>query len=159
MKNALVSVFCMALVVGMFSCSKTGYSNNSCTGPTAAQDSSLLLAFAQKYGITPVRDTSYLYYQIINPGTGTAPTAHSKVYVRYAARLMDGTYFDSSAVSLRFALDSLIRGWQYGIPKIKPGGQIKLLVPSAQGYGCQGAGNVIPANAPLYFNIYLDSII
>jgi len=78
--------------------------------------------------------------------------------VSYGATLMNGTYFDSSAVSIRLPLDSLIKGWQIGLPKIKAGGQIKLLIPSTLAYGCNGAGNVVPSNSPVYFNIYLDSL-
>ena len=130
----------------------------SCSGPKAVADSGQLLAFAKKYGINPVADTSWLYYEVINPGSGSSPSASSKVFVRYAGRFMDGTYFDSSVVSTRYSMDSLIKGWQYGLPKIKAGGQIKLLVPSALAYGCLGVAGAIPANAPLYFNIYLDSL-
>lgn len=158
MKKLMVSAGCIIALVYAFSCNKSTMTEASCSGPKAVTDSSQLLAFAKKYGINPVADTSWLYYQVINPGAGASPSATSKVYVRYAGRFMDGTYFDSSAVSTRYAMDSLIKGWQYGLPKIKAGGQIKLLVPSALAYGCLGTSGVIPANAPLYFNIYLDSL-
>ncbi len=158
MKRLVIAMVCVAAIV--YGCSKSESStySNYCSGPAAVTDSSALLAFASKYGITATADTSsWLFYQIINPGTGNAPVSTSKIYVRYSARFMDGTYFDSTATDRRFALDSLIQGWQYGLPKIKPGGQIKLLIPSALAYGCAGATG-IPANAPVYFNIYLDSL-
>ncbi|GAC1454720.1 MAG: hypothetical protein NVSMB7_16840 [Chitinophagaceae bacterium] len=158
MKRFFFAIVVIAIIVYTWSCSKSTVSAQTCTGPTAVSDSIRLLAFARSHGIAPIADTSWLYYQIIDPGTGASPAAASKVYVRYAARLMDGTYFDSTATAIRFALDSLIKGWQYGLPKIKAGGRIKLLVPSALGYGCAGAGGVIPPDAPLYFDIYLDSL-
>jgi len=158
MKKLLVAMFCAAAVMYAFSCSKATTNGGSCNGPKAVVDSTQLLAFAKKYGINPIADTSWLYYEVINPGSGGSPSASSKVFVRYAARFMDGTYLDSSAVSTRYSMDSLIKGWQYGLPKIKAGGQIKLLVPSALAYGCMGVPGTIPANAPLYFNIYLDSL-
>lgn len=158
MKQLLISIICVAGVVYAFSCTKTDTPQASCSGPKAIADSGQLRAFANSHGINPVADTSWLYYEVINPGSGASPAAGSKVYVRYAARFMDGTYLDSSAVSTRYSMDSLIRGWQYGLPKIKSGGQIKLLVPSALAYGCTGVGSTIPPNAPLYFNIYLDSL-
>ena len=71
---------------------------------------------------------------------------------------MDGTYFDSTTTSARYELDSLIKGLQYGLAKIKSGGRIKLLIPSALAYGCQGVSGVVPSNAPLYFDIRLDSL-
>lgn len=158
MKKLLVSAICIAAIMYAFSCSKSTTNEGSCSGPKAVNDSAQLLAFAKKYFINAVADTSWLYYQIIQPGSGTSPSGSSKVFVRYAARFMDGSYLDSSAVSTRFSMDSLIKGWQYGLPKIKPGGQIKLLVPSALAYGCRGVAGAIPVNAPLYFNIYLDSL-
>ncbi len=161
MKRIYLVIAIAAVVVYGLACNKSadGHDNNStCTDTRAVTDSTVLLAYAKANGITPTADTSWLYYQIITPGTGASPVFNSKVYVRYAAKLMDGTYFDSSGVTLRFALDSLIKGWQYGLPKIKAGGRIKLLVPSALGYGCNGAGFAIPPNSPLYFDVYLDSL-
>ena len=159
MKKLFIAIALFGIITYALSCSKSDSgTGSSCGGPTAVSDSVYLLAFARTYCITPTADTSWLYYQIINPGTGASPVANSKVFVRYAARLMNGTYFDSTGTAIRFPLDSVIKGWQYGLPKIKTGGQIKLLVPSSLGYGCYGAGSVVPPNAPLYFNIYLDSL-
>jgi len=58
---------------------------------------------------------------------------------------------------------SIIAGWRIGLPKIQTGGHIKLLIPSAYAYGCQGVQNnqgvqVIASNAPLYFDVTLVSI-
>jgi FKBP-type peptidyl-prolyl cis-trans isomerase FkpA len=158
MKKLFFAVLCAVLFIYVISCNKSTPGSSTCIGPSAVSDSTPLLAFAKKYGITPTVDTSKLYYEIINPGSGASPSATSKIFVRYAGRLMDGTYFDSTAATLRFAMDSLIKGWQYGLPKIKSGGRIKLLIPSALAFGCQGAAGVVPPNSPLYFDIYLDSL-
>jgi FKBP-type peptidyl-prolyl cis-trans isomerase FkpA len=159
MKKMIFAAVCITIIIYVSGCYKTpADNNNQCTGPKAVTDSSYLLSFAKTYGITPVADTSWLYYQIIVPGSGSTPVATSKVYIKYAGRFMDGTYFDSTATTVRYELDSLIKGLQYGLLKIKTGGRIKLLVPSALAYGCQGAGGVVPPNAPLYFDMYLDSL-
>jgi len=157
MKKIFPAVLSVVLILYVVSCNKSSNNFGSCTGPTPVSDSTALLAFAKKYGITPTADTSWLYYQIINPGSGANPVGTSKIYVRYAARFMDGSYFDSTATPIRFELDSLIKGWQYGLPKIKSGGRIKLLIPSAYAYGCAGALGV-PPNSPVYFDVYLDSL-
>jgi FKBP-type peptidyl-prolyl cis-trans isomerase FkpA len=52
----------------------------------------------------------------------------------------------------------LIQGWQIAVPKIAPGGSMKVLIPSNLGYGSQGAGSSIPPNAPLYFEISLNAV-
>jgi FKBP-type peptidyl-prolyl cis-trans isomerase FkpA len=158
MKKLFITIACALIIVGVLSCNKATVNSSNCSGPTAVKDSGFLLSFAQKYGINPVHDTSWLYYEIINPGSGVAPVATSKVYVNYAGRFMDGTYFDSTTTSVHYELDSLIKGLQYGLVKIKTGGRIKLLIPSALAYGCQGVNGVVPANAPLYFDIRLDSL-
>jgi FKBP-type peptidyl-prolyl cis-trans isomerase len=158
MKKLFISMACVGIAIGVLSCNKSTNNNFNCTGPTAAKDSIFLLAFANKYGVNAIPDTSWLYYEVINPGAGAVPVATSKVYVNYAGRFMDGSYFDSTTTSVRYELDSLIKGLQYGLVKIKTGGRIKLLIPSALAYGCQGVGAVVPPNAPLYFDIRLDSI-
>lgn len=159
MKRIFLSAALISAIIYALSCSKANSSGNtsSCSGSLAVTDTTALLAFASQHGITTTVDTSWLYYQIIVPGSGASPGPTSKVFIRYAARFMDGSYLDSSGVSTRFAMDSLIKGLQYGLPKIKSGGEIKLLVPAALAYGCVGTA-VIPPDAPLYFNVYLDSL-
>lgn len=105
--------------------------------------------------IPATKDASGLYYQVITAGTGTNPTINSTVRVAYAGTLLDGTPFDSSQ-NFQYPLLSLIKGWQIGIPFVKPGGRIILLIPSALGYGTSAAG-AIPANSVLYFTIDLYS--
>jgi len=55
-----------------------------------------------------------------------------------------------------FSLAGVIKGWQEGIPKIGKNGKIKLMIPSALGYGASEFGS-IPANSVLIFDIELDS--
>ncbi len=117
--------------------------------------------------ITATKDASGLYYQIATPGSGTAPTINSTVRVAYIGKLLDGTQFDASTNfqhNLGPTYDKngkitdygLIKGWQIGIPFVKPGGRVILLIPSALGYGASPAGT-IPANSVLLFTIDLYS--
>ena len=158
MKKTSIAVALLSASIYFFSCSKSstpGYF--SCSGPSAAQDSTALLAFAKSNNMTPTADTSWLYYQIISQGIGTPPSAKSKITVNYVGKFMNGTNFDSTTAPVTFELDSLILGWQYGLPKIQAGGHIKLLVPSALAFGCTGSGN-IPVNTPLFFDVQLISV-
>ena len=95
-----------------------------------------------------------LYYIIDSTGTGANPTVSSTVTVKYKGYLLDETVFDQSTTGLTIGLNSVIAGWQIGIPKFKKGGKGKLLIPSSLGYGSYGAGS-IPGNAPLVFEIEL----
>jgi len=56
-----------------------------------------------------------------------------------------------------WTLSSLIEGWKIGIPLIKKGGRIKLIIPSALAYGCTGYAS-IPPNTPLYFDVTLTDV-
>ena len=157
--NRLFFLCCFAFVLfAAGGCLKNSTGYSSCTGIAPADDSTALLQFARADSITPVKDSSGVYYQVINPGTGPAPNANSRLFVSYTGKLMNGTIIDSTTDYARtgFVLGSLITGWQIGIPKIQAGGHIKLLIPSALAYGCQGKDN-IPPNSPLYFDITLVS--
>jgi len=158
MKKILTLLASLGILLYFISCNKNntpGYI--SCTDPTPAADSSALLGFAKANAITPTADTSGLYYQIIQQGSGSTPTGTSKITVNYVGKYMNGDYFDSTTSPVTFQLDSLITGWQYGLPKIQASGHIKLLVPSALAFGCSGSG-IIPPNSPLYFDVTLLNV-
>lgn len=158
MKKIVLTVVIAAGFIYFISCNKAntgGYS--TCTGISVANDSSALLAFAAKDSITPVKDTSGMYYQIITQGAGLRPNGTDQITVNYVAKDLNGNVFDSSTAPVTLPLATLILGWQYGLPKIQPGGRIKLLLPSALAYGCQGS-SAIPPNTPLYFDITLINV-
>lgn len=158
------NVFIAALLAASFyvvSCGKgTETTNTICTNTPVTNDSAALVNFAAANNITTTKDASGMYYQIVSAGTGTkSPNGNSLVEVTYKGTLLNGTVFDSTAAgkTASFYLYQLISGWQIGVPKIKAGGRIKLLIPSALAYGCQGAGTTIPSNTPIYFDVTLVS--
>ena len=159
MKKLIFAAVCVITIGYFISCSKTTTGYISCSGVEPAQDSSALLHFAaDSIAVTP--DTSGIYYQILDSGAGVSPVGSSGLTVTYFGRLMDNTIFDSASNSNLggLLLNQLIPGWQIGLPKIKKGGHIKLLIPSALAWGCQGSGTAIPPNAPVYFDIYLFDV-
>jgi FKBP-type peptidyl-prolyl cis-trans isomerase FkpA len=146
-----------ALAAGMLltSCGK-----KECTPASPASEEGAIQAYNTAQGYTAVKDPSGLYYQIVNPGTGVYPMANSQVTVNYTGKLFDGTTFDSNTNpnGVAFNLSGLISGWQIGIPKIRVGGTIRLMVPSAYAYGCEGSAPTIPSNTPLFFEIKLLAV-
>ncbi len=152
----LYAFFALALVtLTGISCLKGG---DGCSNKTPASEAGTIQAYCTAQGITATQHSSGLFYQIINPGSGPTPNANSVVSVRYTGKFLDGTVFDSrTGTPLALGLSNLIQGWQIGLPLLQKGGSIKMVVPSALAYGCQGAGT-IPANTIVYFEIDLVDV-
>ncbi len=131
--------------------------NATCTNVDPASEEPAIIAYNTTSGITATKHSSGLYYQIITMGTGVTPSQNSSVTVQYVGKLFNGTTFDSNTTAggVQFPLSQLIPGWQIGIPLIRVGGKIRLIVPSAYAYGCQGSPPAIPSNTPLFFEITL----
>ena len=101
---------------------------------------------------------SGLYYIIEKPGDANHPTINSSVSAYYKGYLTNDVIFDQTTTeTATFPLAKVITGWQEGLPLIGAGGKIKLLIPSALGYGPYPAGS-IPANSVLIFDVELVSI-
>jgi FKBP-type peptidyl-prolyl cis-trans isomerase FkpA len=103
-------------------------------------------------------------------GTGAIATAGSDVTVHYTGWLYDekakdmrGEQFDSSVARgepFTFLLGGgqVIRGWDDGVAGMRVGGKRRLLIPSHYGYGSDGAGDAIPPNASLVFEVELLAV-
>lgn len=115
-------------------------------------------AFAQGAATTT---KSGLVYQSLKDGSGASPAATDVVRVHYRGTFPDGREFDSSfkrGEPTEFPLNRVIPCWTEGVQLMKPGGKAKLTCPPAIAYGERGAGNVIPPNATLNFEIELISV-
>lgn len=91
----------------------------------------------------------------LSPGSGAKPLASDEVQVKYVGRLPDGTVFDQSTQPQWFRLDSVISGWSSALQQMPVGAKWRLVIPSAQAYGADGAGELIPPYSPLVFEIEL----
>jgi FKBP-type peptidyl-prolyl cis-trans isomerase FkpA len=96
-------------------------------------------------------------------GEGATASAGHDVIVHYAGWLADGTQFDSSKEKndpFEFTLgkSEVMAGWEEGLPGMKVGGTRKLTIPPALAYGEAGAGDTIPPNATLTFEVELLSV-
>ncbi len=91
-------------------------------------------------------------------GYGVEILNHSKIKVHYIGTLEDGTKFDSSydrgePFTFQIGLRQVIEGWEKGIIGMKVGGKRTLIIPPELGYGERGAGELIPPNSTLFFDI------
>jgi peptidylprolyl isomerase len=107
---------------------------------------------------------SGLQYYDLEEGSGAEVEAGQQVTVRYTGWLAeDGTKFDSSydrGRTFTFIPGSgqVIPGWEEGVIGMQEGGVRQLLIPPDLAYGEQGAGNVIPPDATLIFEVELVEI-
>ncbi|MEB0136185.1 FKBP-type peptidyl-prolyl cis-trans isomerase [Actimicrobium sp. CCC2.4] len=112
-----------------------------------------------------VTTPSGLQYKDVKLGTGAVAKSGSKVNVHYTGWLQNpdgstGKKFDSSrdrGQPFQFPLGGgqVIRGWDEGVQGMQVGGQRRLVIPAALGYGQRGAAGVIPPGATLIFDVEL----
>jgi len=157
LKNFKFVLFLLSILLVFTNCKK------DCKLRSPSKEESQITGFASSNGITAIKHPSGLYYEIINPGTGAAPTVNSKISITYTGTFLNGSKFDekltpnNTASDPAWPLNGLIEGWKTGIPLIKQGGRIKLIVPSSQAYGCEDYYS-IPGNSILYFDISLVGV-
>jgi FKBP-type peptidyl-prolyl cis-trans isomerase len=92
------------------------------------------------------------------PGNGPKPDLNGRVEVQYVGRLPDGTIFDQSKKPQWFRLDSVISGWTTALQEMPVGAKWRLVIPSDQAYGAEGAGDLIDPFTPLVFEIELIAV-
>jgi FKBP-type peptidyl-prolyl cis-trans isomerase FklB len=111
---------------------------------------------AAKEGVTTL--PSGLQYKVLTEGTGPKPTVSDTVTVHYRGTLIDGTEFDSSFSRnepATFPLGRVIKAWTEGLQLMGQGAKWTLYVPPDLGYGAQGAGEKIPPQSALVFEVEL----
>ena len=93
-------------------------------------------------------------------GRGALAAPGQVLEVHYTGWLAGGRKFDSSrdrgrVFEFALAAGEVIAGWEEGVQGMRVGGHRRLVVPPHLGYGEQGAGNAVPPNATLVFDIEL----
>jgi FKBP-type peptidyl-prolyl cis-trans isomerase len=128
-----------------------------------------LLALALGVGCTKKQSTESntqssmatdLKVEDLKVGNGAEASPGKTVTVHYTGWLTDGKKFDSSLdrqspFKFRLGAHQVIAGWDKGVAGMKVGGKRKLTIPPDMAYGPRGAGNVIPPNATLVFEVEL----
>ncbi len=117
----------------------------------------------------------------LKKGTGAQPNHKQSVLVNYAGHLKNGMLFDSNvkeveadygkynpmreqgggyqAFPMPYSSDAqLIPGFKEALLTMKVGDKARVFIPASQGYGERGAGDVIPPNSDLIFDIEITGI-
>lgn len=110
-----------------------------------------------------VTTESGLKYIVVYSSNGEKAVAGKSVEVHYTGYLTNGKVFDSSVERnepIEFILGNkqVIKGWEEGISLMRKGDKLRLIIPPELAYGEKGAGNVIPPNATLVFDVELVGI-
>ncbi len=111
--------------------------------------------------------TAGLIVEDVVLGSGDEALSGKTVTVHYTGWLVEGgkagKIFDSSKdrndpFAFPLGKGRVIRGWDEGVAGMKTGGKRKLTIPPALGYGARGAGNVVPPDATLLFEVELLTV-
>jgi FKBP-type peptidyl-prolyl cis-trans isomerase FkpA len=117
--------------------------------------------------VTPENQVAEMATEELVAGAGPEATPGARVTVHYTGWLYDksqpdakGAEFDSSRkggdpFTFTLGAGAVIKGWDQGVAGMRIGGQRRLVIPAALGYGAAGAGGVIPPNATLVFDVEL----
>ncbi len=106
-----------------------------------------------------VRETlSKLQYKVIEEGEGPRPDENSIVTIHQRCTLLNGkviedTFRDNEPDEV--VMRELIEGHREGLLLMKKGSRYKLFIPPELAWGEKGAGNKIPPNALLIFDVRL----
>lgn len=94
-----------------------------------------------------------LQYIVLQEGTGAAVPEHGSPSIKYTAKYIDGTVFDSSEAaggSVTIPMDQTIPGFSKGIVGMKEGEKRRLFVHPDLAYGKTGQ---LPPNSALIFDV------
>ncbi len=104
---------------------------------------------------------SGLQYEVLEAGSGASPGLTSTVVTHYHGTFVDGTVFDSSVERgepAEFGVNQVIPGWTEALQLMSVGDKWRIACPPKLAYGEQGAGDSIPPNTALVFEIHLIDI-
>jgi len=128
---------------------------------TLAEGQNFLAENAKKEGV--IVTESGLQYVVVKMGDGAKPKETDRVKVLYTGKLIDGTVFDSTDKNnngepIAFPLKGVIKAWTEVLQLMPVGSKFTIYAPSELAYGERGAGDKIPGNATLIFDIELVEI-
>ena len=166
MKILRISLLCLAAVAGI-----VGFliiHQNEIISPKKTQNAASSSFTKQKVNLSNQTSEKFfttssgLQYRILNKGSGDEnPRPESVVSVHYRGKLINGLEFDSSYQRNQpasFPVNGVISGWTEALQLMTIGDKWELIIPPDLGYGKKGAGDVIPPDSTLFFEVELLEI-
>lgn len=155
-KDYVIAIVLVVLAVGIFYLSSAKNNQNKNTNSSKEES---------KNEVQPKKEEiSDLKIEVLKQGSGEVVSKNGDILtVNYVGTLEDGTKFDSSLdrgvpFKLNLGTGETIKGWDQGLVGMKIGEKRKLTIPSKLAYGERGAGNLIPPNTTLIFEVELLGI-
>jgi FKBP-type peptidyl-prolyl cis-trans isomerase len=110
-----------------------------------------------------VKQIQSVKIQVLKAGKGAQAMGGDTVSVHYTGTFTNGKKFDSSRDSgnpmeIVLGQPGLVPGFTMGILGMKLGEKRKVTMPPALAYGARGAGDVIPPNSTLIFELELMKV-
>lgn len=143
----------LAAFVALASCSSP-----SSDGEGDANDSTQSSVSSEGVVTTP----NGVEVNIQTAGDGIRPQMGQKIVCNYTGMLSDGSIFDQSRPGqpMEFVLGSNqgMPGWHEGIAELSKGAVATITIPSEQGFGPEGLGNLIPPNEILTFDVQIVDV-
>ena len=149
--------FRISAAIAAFCLSVTGQASAGDISPQANR--AYLAANAKKPGVVVL--PSGLQYRIIKSGAGQTPHPEDIVTVSYKGALVDGIVFDQTkpGETRNLPAGKVIPGWIEALSLMKEGDEWELVIPSELGYGAVRAGDKIPPNQVLVFDMELVAVV
>ncbi|MEJ6980644.1 FKBP-type peptidyl-prolyl cis-trans isomerase [Pedobacter sp. P351] len=105
-----------------------------------AYDDASINSYMQSNNLSGFTKTSAgLYYKITALGTGSPIHVDSILTIQYTGKFLNGSIFQQTGTdNAVLTLSETIDAWKQALPLIKGGGTMRVLAPSALGYGTAG---------------------
>jgi FKBP-type peptidyl-prolyl cis-trans isomerase FkpA len=128
------------------------------------KDDQELKTYLTAHNISAEKTAWGTYVQILAPGSGPKPATGKFAMVRYTGSNLSGEVFDTNnkpgapLAPFQVGVGGTIRGFDDGIRQLSKGAKARIFIPSALGYGPNGAPPRVKPNENLIFDVEVADI-
>lgn len=159
MRVMKVLALVMLPLVALAACDKKSDAAPSSYDTSAESNAKFLSDYAARPDVK--KTASGLMYRVLHAGDGPAiQKSGDVVTVYYKGALINGKVFDQTRGDepIQFPVGGVIPGWTEALKLMKTGEVLEIVIPSELGYGSDGAGDSIPPDQVLVFQLQLVKV-